>query len=209
MVAAILMIRPEWKCKEGLGRMLSIEKYIWSITDNSTKENYDYNTSNKLEKKEDFFKDGNRYKIEVYSVDKLGYSSESTTITLELKSSVDETGEALTNEDLEKINGYLERNIELTSEEKELYDIDNNQKITAEDMEYVKEYLENGYITGDINQDLKITDEDSKMLSEYFSNIVTLNEIQLKAADVDNNGVIDTNDSTEILKLITKAQTIK
>lgn len=186
-----------------------IEKYIWSITDNSTKENYDYNTSNKLEKKEDFFKDGNTYKIEVYSVDKLGYSSESTTITLELKSSVDETGEALTNEDLEKINGYLERNIELTSEEKELYDIDNNQKITAEDMEYVKEYLENGYITGDINQDLKITDEDSKMLSEYFSNIVTLNEIQLKAADVDNNGVIDTNDSTEILKLITKAQTIK
>ena len=76
-------------------------------------------------------------------------------------------------------------------------------------MEYVKEYLENGYITGDINQDLKITDEDSKMLSEYFSNIVTLNEIQLKAADVDNNGVIDTNDSTEILKLINKAQTIK
>ena len=186
-----------------------IEKYIWSITDNSTKESYDYNTSNKLEKKKDFFKDGNTYKIEVYSVDKLGYRSESTTITLELKSSVDETGEALTNEDLEKINGYLERNIELTSEEKELYDIDNNQKITAEDMEYVKEYLENGYITGDINQDLKITDEDSKMLLEYFSNIVTLNEIQLKAADVDKNGVIDTSDSTEILKLIFKAQTIK
>lgn len=186
-----------------------IERYIWSITDNSTKESYDYNTSNKLEKKKDFFKDGNTYKIEVYSVDKLGYRSESTTITLELKSSVDETGEALTNEDLEKINGYLERNIELTSEEKELYDIDNNQKITAEDMEYVKEYLENGYITGDINQDLKITDEDSKMLLEYFSNIVTLNEIQLKAADVDKNGVIDTSDSTEILKLIFKAQTIK
>ena len=186
-----------------------IEKYIWSITDNSTKEN---NTSNKLEKKEDFFKDGNTYKIEVYSVDKLGYRSDSTTITLELKepsSTTGETRKALTNEDLEKVKKYLENNEELTSQEKELYDIDNNQKITAEDMEYINEYLENGYIIGDVNQDLKITDEDSKMLLEYIAKVVTLNETQLKAADVNKNGFIDTSDATEILKLISKAQTIK
>lgn len=189
-----------------------IEKYIWSITDNSTKESYDYNTSNKLEKKEDFFKDGNTYKIEVYSVDKLGYRSDSTTITLELKepsSTTDETRKALTNEDLEKVNKYLENNEKLTSQENELYDIDNNQKITAEDMEYINEYLENGYIIGDVNQDLKITDEDSKMLLEYIAKVVTLNETQLKAADVNKNGFIDTSDATEILKLISKAQTIK
>ena len=76
-------------------------------------------------------------------------------------------------------------------------------------MEYINEYLENGYITGDVNQDLKITDEDSKMLLEYIAKIVTLNETQLKAADVNKNGVIDTSDSTEISKLISKAQTIK
>ena len=189
-----------------------IEKYIWSITDNSTKESYDYNTSNKLEKKEDFFKDGNTYKIEVYSVDKLGYRSDSTTITLELKepsSTTGETRKALTNEDLEKVKKYLENNEELTSQEKELYDIDNNQKITAEDMEYINEYLENGYIIGDVNQDLKITDEDSKMLLEYIAKVVTLNETQLKAADVNKNGVIDKGDSTEILNLISKAKTIK
>lgn len=189
-----------------------IEKYIWSITDNSTKESYDYNTSNKLEKKEDFFKDGNTYKIEVYSVDKLGYRSDSTTITLELKepsSTTDETRKALTNEDLEKVNKYLENNEELTSQENELYDIDNNQKITAEDMGYINEYLENGYIIGDVNQDLKITDEDSKMLLEYIAKVVTLNETQLKAADVNKNGVIDKGDSTEILNLISKAKTIK
>lgn len=188
-----------------------IEKYIWSITDNSTKESYDYNTSNKLEKKEDF-KDGNTYKIEVYSVDKLGYRSDSTTITLELKepsSTTGETRKALTNEDLEKVKKYLENNEELTSQENELYDIDNNQKITAEDMEYINEYLENGYIIGDVNQDLKITDEDSKMLLEYIAKVVTLNETQLKAADVNKNGVIDKGDSTEILNLISKAQTIK
>ena len=188
-----------------------IEKYIWSITDNSTKESYDYNTSNKLEKKEDF-KDGNTYKIEVYSVDKLGYRSDSTTITLELKepsSTTGETRKALTNEDLEKVKKYLENNEELTSQEKELYDIDNNQKITAEDMEYINEYLENGYIIGDVNQDLKITDEDSKMLLEYIAKVVTLNETQLKAADVNKNGVIDKGDSTEILNLISKAKTIK
>lgn len=188
-----------------------IEKYIWSITDNSTKESYDYNTSNKLEKKEDF-KDGNTYKIEVYSVDKLGYRSDSTTITLELKepsSTTGETRKALTNEDLEKVKKYLENNEELTSQENELYDIDNNQKITAEDMEYINEYLENGYIIGDVNQDLKITDEDSKMLLEYIAKVVTLNETQLKAADVNKNGFIDTSDATEILKLISKAQTIK
>lgn len=189
-----------------------IEKYIWSITDNSTKESYDYNTSNKLEKKEVFFKDGNTYKIEVYSVDKPGYRSDSTTITLELKepsSTTGETRKALTNEDLEKVKKYLENNEELTSQENELYDIDNNQKITAEDMEYINEYLENGYIIGDVNQDLKITDEDSKMLLEYIAKVVTLNETQLKAADVNKNGVIDKGDSTEILNLISKAQTIK
>lgn len=189
-----------------------IEKYIWSITDNSTKESYDYNTSNKLEKKEDFFKDGNTYKIEVYSVDKLGYRSDNTTITLELKepsSTTGETRKALTNEDLEKVKKYLENNEELTSQENELYDIDNNQKITAEDMEYINEYLENGYIIGDVNQDLKITDEDSKMLLEYIAKVVTLNETQLKAADVNKNGVIDKGDSTEILNLISKAKTIK
>lgn len=189
-----------------------IEKYIWSITDNSTKESYDYNTSNKLEKKEDFFKDGNTYKIEVYSVDKLGYRSDSTIITLELKEPSSTTGEikkTFTSDDIEKVNKYLENNEELTSQEKELYDIDNNQKITAEDMEYINEYLENGYITGDVNQDFKITEEDNKMLLEYFAKVVTLNETQLKAADVNKNGVIDTSDSTEISKLISKAQTIK
>lgn len=189
-----------------------IEKYIWSITDNSTKESYDYNTSNKLEKKEDFFKDGNTYKIEVYSVDKLGYRSDSTIITLELKEPSSTTGEikkAFTSDDIEKVNKYLGNNEELTSQEKELYDIDNNQKITAEDMEYINEYLENGYIIGDVNQDFKITDEDSKMLLEYIAQVVTLNETQLKAADVNKNGVIDKGDSTEILNLISKAKTIK
>lgn len=188
-----------------------IEKYIWSITDNSTKGSYDYNTSNKLEKKEDF-KDGNTYKIEVYSVDKLGYRSDSTIITLELKEPSSTTGEikkAFTSDDIEKVNKYLENNEELTSQEKELYDIDNNQKITAEDMEYINEYLENGYIIGDVNQDFKITDEDSKMLLEYIAKVVTLNETQLKAADVNKNGVIDKGDSTEILNLISKAKTIK
>lgn len=189
-----------------------IEKYIWSITDNSTKESYDYNTSNKLEKKEDFFKDGNTYKIEVYSVDKLGYRSDSTIITLELKEPSSTTGEikkTFTSDDIEKVKKYLENNEELTSQEKELYDIDNNQKITAEDMEYINEYLENGYITGDVNQDFKITEEDNKMLLEYIAKVVTLNETQLKAADVNKNGFIDTSDATEILKLISKAQTIK
>lgn len=76
-------------------------------------------------------------------------------------------------------------------------------------MEYINEYLENGYIIGDVNQDLKITDEDSKMLLEYIAKVVTLNETQLKAADVNKNGVIDKGDSTEILNLISKAKTIK
>jgi len=189
-----------------------IEKYIWSITDNSTKESYDYNRSNKLEKNKDFFQDDNTYKIEVYAVDTLGYRSDSTIITLELKEPSSTTGEikkTFTSDDIEKVNKYLENNEELTSQEKELYDIDNNQKITAEDMEYINEYLENGYITGDVNQDFKITEEDNKMLLEYFAKVVTLNETQLKAADVNKDGFIDASDATEILKLISKAQTIK
>lgn len=187
-----------------------IVKYIWSITDNNTKEKYDYNISNKLEK--GFFKDGNTYEIEVYAVDKLGYRSDSTTITLELKepsSATDESKKELTNEDLDKVNKYLDNNEELTNEEKELYDIDNNEKITTEDMQYIKEYLENGYITGDVNQDFKITDEDGRIISEYKASIITLNEMQLKAADVNKDGAIDKIDSTEILKLIAKSKNIK
>ena len=76
-------------------------------------------------------------------------------------------------------------------------------------MEYINEYLENGYIIGDVNQDYKITEEDNKMLLEYIAKVVTLNETQLKAADVNKNGVIDKGDSTEILNLISKAKTIK
>lgn len=164
------------------------------------------------QKKQRFFQDGNTYKIEVYAVDTLGYRSDSTIITLELKEPSSTTGEikkTFTSDDIEKVNKYLENNEELTSQEKELYDIDNNQKITAEDMEYINEYLENGYITGDVNQDFKITEEDNKMLLEYFAKVVTLNETQLKAADVNKDGFIDASDATEILKLISKAQTIK
>lgn len=47
----------------------------------------------------------------------------------EPSSTTGETRKALTNEDLEKVKKYLENNEELTSQENELYDIDNNQKL--------------------------------------------------------------------------------
>ena len=79
--------------------------------------------------------------------------------------------------------------------------------MTKEDKEFLQQYIDKGYILGDVNQDLKITEEDHNMVENYVNNKLTsLTDIQKKAADLTNDGVIKINDATEILKIIKDAK---
>ena len=79
--------------------------------------------------------------------------------------------------------------------------------MTKEDKEFLQQYIDKGYILGDVNQDLKITEEDHNMVENYVNNKSTsLTDIQKKAADLTNDGVIKINDATEILKIIKDAK---
>ncbi|MBQ8783209.1 MAG: hypothetical protein IJZ57_05510 [Clostridia bacterium] len=60
----------------------------------------------------------------------------------------------------------------------------------------------NNDLLGDINLDGKVDSADALLLSEYFSGKEELNEEQMKAADVDNNGEINSKDSILIIQHI-------
>lgn len=151
--------------------------------------------------------------IECYAVDGLGYKSDTTKIKITTVET--SNNETLNNnnkfepksDDIEKIDNYLNGTLQLTNEQIKNYDVDNNEKVTKEDKEFLQQYIDKGYILGDVNQDLKITEEDHNMVKNYVNNKSTsLTDIQKKAADLTNDGVIKINDATEILKIIKDAK---
>ena len=151
--------------------------------------------------------------IECYAVDGLGYKSDTTKIKITTVET--SNNETLNNnnkfepksDDIEKIDNYLNGTLQLTNEQIKNYDVDNNEKVTKEDKEFLQQYIDKGYILGDVNQDLKITEEDHNMVENYVNNKSTsLTDIQKKAADLTNDGVIKINDATEILKIIKDAK---
>lgn len=151
--------------------------------------------------------------IECYAVDSLGYKSDTTKIKITTVET--SNNETLNNnnkfepksDDIEKIDNYLNGTLQLTNEQIKNYDVDNNEKVTKEDKEFLQQYIDKGYILGDLNQDLKITEEDHNMVENYVNNKLTsLTDIQKKAADLTNDGVIKINDATEILKIIKDAK---
>ena len=151
--------------------------------------------------------------IECYAVDGLGYKSDTTKIKITTVET--SNNETLNNnnkfepksDDIEKIDNYLNGTLQLTNEQIKNYDVDNNEKVTKEDKEFLQQYIDKGYILGDVNQDLKITEEDHNMVENYVNNKLTsLTDIQKKAADLTNDGVIKINDATEILKIIKDAK---
>lgn len=152
--------------------------------------------------------------IECYAVDKLGYKSDTTKIKITtVETSNNETSNnndkfEPKSDDIEKIDNYLNGTLQLTSEQIKNYDVDNNEKVTKEDKEFLQQYIDKGYILGDVNQDLKITEEDHNMVENYINNnkLTSLTDIQKKAADLTNDGVININDATAISKIINDAK---
>ena len=146
--------------------------------------------------------------IECYAVDSLGYKSDTTEIKITtVETSNNNNKFEPKSDDIEKIDNYLNGTLQLTNEQIKNYDVDNNEKVTKEDKEFLQQYIDKGYILGDVNQDLKITEEDHNMVENYVNNKLTsLTDIQKKAADLTNDGVIKINDATEILKIIKDAK---
>ena len=146
--------------------------------------------------------------IECYAVDSLGYKSDTTEIKITtVETSNNNNKFEPKSDDIEKIDNYLNGTLQLTNEQIKNYDVDNNEKVTKEDKEFLQQYIDKGYILGDVNQDLKITEEDHNMVENYVNNKSTsLTDIQKKAADLTNDGVIKINDATEILKIIKDAK---
>lgn len=151
--------------------------------------------------------------IECYAVDGLGYKSDTTKIKITTVET--SNNETLNNnnkfepksDDIEKIDNYLNGTLQLTNEQIKNYDVDNNEKVTKEDKEFLQQYIDKGYILGDVNQDLKITEEDHNMVENYVNNKLTsLTDIQKKAADLTNDGVINIQDASEIFKIIKDAK---
>lgn len=194
--------------------------FKFKTSDNTHDSTYEPSNGNGINNKE-YFKLGNSIEyfnnkpltIECYAVDELGYKSETTKIKITTVET--SNNETLNNnnkfepksDDIEKIDNYLNGTLQLTNEQIKNYDVDNNKKVTKEDKEFLQQYIDKGYILGDVNQDLKITEEDHNMVENYVNNKLTsLTDIQKKAADLTNDGVIKINDATEILKIINDAK---
>lgn len=90
--------------------------------------------------------------IECYAVDGLGYKSDTTKIkittveTLNNETSNNNDKFEPKSDDIEKIDNYLNGTLQLTSEQIKNYDVDNNEKVTKEDKEFLQQYIDKGYI---------------------------------------------------------------
>lgn len=63
---------------------------------------------------------------------------------------------------------------------------------------------EASFIYGDVNLDGVVDEKDATLLQQYTVNLVTLNDVQKKVADVNKDGIINIVDVTEIQKMIVK-----
>lgn len=185
----------------------SISRYFWKITDDldSTKVKERTETTTKLQEIVSFFEEGHKYEIEVYAVDSAGYKSDSTSVKIEITSSITPTpvtnikgdldnDSNLTDADVSKIRDYLDNKIVFTSEEQIKADIDNNGIVNEIDYDFLNELVEKGYILGDVDLDNRISVMDSSLVDKYIKGITTLTEEQLKRADMDGNNIINNED---------------
>lgn len=67
----------------------------------------------------------------------------------------------------------------------------------------VKSVSVNKLLMGDVNLDGRVNNDDVTLLNKYISGTVIFNETQIIAADVTNNGEIDFNDYSCIIRYVT------
>lgn len=119
--------------------------------------------------------------------------------------------------DVTLLDKYLNGLVEFTETQKKAADVSGDGQITKLDQELIQRYTANTipafpaedpnvkyYTLGDVNEDGEITDinGDVTLLQEYLNGLAELTEIQKKAADVNEDGVIDDRDVKEIQKMI-------
>ena len=67
----------------------------------------------------------------------------------------------------------------------------------------VKSVSVNKILMGDVNLDGRVNNDDVTLLNKYISGTVIFNETQIIAADVKNNGEIDFNDYSCVIRYVT------
>lgn len=100
----------------------------------------------------------------------------------------------------------------LTGEQKSNADINGDNKITVEDARLILTYLhsvtdEKDFITsignkGDVNSDSEITEEDARMILQVVAGLITLNDTQKVAADVNDDGAVGAVDARIVLRYL-------
>ena len=115
--------------------------------------------------------------------------------------------------DLDLLNKYLSKEIDLSDLQKELADINQNGSIDTLDADLIEKYLGNWksstkigeinnelskiYYYGDINLDGVVDENDRLMLTQYLAkwDLSDLNDIQLALMDITGNGSVDAADA--------------
>ena len=174
----------------------SISKYFWKITDVSDLNVSDgvqtsdsINSETKLGSIADKFLENHKYKFEVYAVDNTGYKSDSTIVNIEI-----------TNNDGESVITDIKG------------DMDNDSKLTDNDLVMLKEYLDNKRVfsfeeknKADININRVVDENDYILLSELIEkgyilgdidsdNIVTINDYNLVNMFIQNTSNLSNED---------------
>ena len=126
---------------------------------------------------------------------------------------VDENGKININ-DVTLIQKYIKGSQTLNELRKKAADVDGDGKVTDIDAELIQKKLSQKisrfpvedsnikyYTLGDVNEDGNITNADAVLVQNYLAKNNQLSAIQKKAADYNEDGIIDINDVTEILQV--------
>lgn len=162
--------------------------------------------------------EGKVIKMQVYGVNTdTSVRSDVTTLVFKVSDTTDDTvveeletgdlnGDSKIDEnDSYKLGEYLKAGstTTLTDEEQKAADINGDNIIDLQDLDYLVQLIQNGYILGDVNQDKKVDQSDIDSLSNYLVGKAT--EINNDAANVDKTNIfIDNNDLTALDKLISR-----
>lgn len=187
-----------------------ISRFIWTLTDLTESSNKIDSkiTTPSLKELQDvgsFFKVGNEYSIEVYAINDIGYASDKKMIKIKIineESSLPETDmlgdlnntSTLDDEDYVILYNYLNNSGTLTDKQMSKADINGNSAVNLQDLNFLKELIDNGFILGDVNSDNNIGMTDSTLIQKHIAGTISFNDDQKKRADMNKDNKIDEAD---------------
>lgn len=186
-----------------------ISKYFWTVTNEEDKSEIQKYNSASNDLNDISFKPGNKYIIEVYSVNTAGYKSDTTKINIEITGADSpetsilgdlNNNYVLDDGDIAILKAYLDVKYSFNDKQKEKSNINGDNTIDQIDLNYLTELVRNGYILGDVNKDNNVNSTDAALVQKYINKTTNLDEEQLKRADINKDGNVDEKDVDLIQK---------